>query len=95
MYFPLKYYGQYTRTMFPGLQIVKLSAQQHTISTTVEEHPTSPKLTTWQFKYNFKDRQEDSDLCLSAEDQASDFLVIHAIDKLNITTRQVVPVLPP
>lgn len=24
MFFPLKYYGQYTRAMFPGLQIIKL-----------------------------------------------------------------------
>lgn len=40
-----------------------------------EELPMSPKLrTTWQLKYSLKDKQDASELCLSAEIQASDFL---------------------
>lgn len=40
-----------------------------------EELPMFLKLTTtWQLKYNLKDRQDASDLCFSAEIQASDFL---------------------
>jgi len=66
--------------MFLGLQILKLFLHNSTISTTVEEPPTSPKLAAWQFKYNLKDRQDDSDLCLSAEDQASDALDMHSVD---------------
>lgn len=41
----------------------------------IKELPMSPKLTTtWQLKYNLKDRQDASDRCLPAEIQASDFL---------------------
>lgn len=52
----------------------KLLLHNSKISAT-EELPMSPKLTTtWQLKYNLKDRQDASDHCLSAEIQASDFL---------------------
>lgn len=66
--------------MLYDLQICELFLHNSTISTTEEPH-VPPKPVTRQFKYNLKDRQDDSDLCLSAEDQASNFLDIHSIDR--------------